>query len=78
MILGGLLRRALRLAKLEHTRSLVDISRREAADALATMFESDFVALLNLLARLELAGAGGPRATSHPGDSGIAGNRLGC
>ncbi|MBP9088263.1 MAG: hypothetical protein KBG15_19225 [Kofleriaceae bacterium] len=52
----GLLRRALRLAKLEHTRSLVDISRREAADALATMFESDFVALLNLLARLELAG----------------------
>ncbi len=52
----GLYQRALRLAKLHDRSSSLDVSRDEAANALAMMFECDLAGLLNVLARPELAG----------------------
>ena len=51
----ALYRRALRLAKKTIAGASLDVTRSDAADALAMMFESDFAGLLNVLARLELA-----------------------
>ncbi len=51
----GLYRRALRVAKINDNRAASELTRTEAANALASMFESDFAGLLNLLARPELA-----------------------
>lgn len=62
----ALYRRALRLAKKTAVGSPLHVTRRDAAAALTMMFESDFAGLLNVLARLELAGLAArvPRATA--------------